>query len=98
PSHSERNGRASLLFVDRTAYVVVRRSSETFSPAHAGPFLRRSTSCVERTKKAPPASGAQGNSQPMRFSGCWLERLPSTGPLDEWDTELSPRLGGPAPS
>src|SRR5262249_25530322 len=36
-------------FSIRTAYAVVRRSSETLSPAHAGPFLRRSTSCVERT-------------------------------------------------
>jgi hypothetical protein len=33
------DGRASLLFVDRTVYAVLRRSSETLSPAHAGLFL-----------------------------------------------------------
>src|SRR5262249_54444498 len=39
PSHGERNGRATLLFVDRTVYAVVRRPPETLSPAHAGPFF-----------------------------------------------------------
>jgi hypothetical protein len=48
PSQSERNGRANLLLVDRTAYAVVLRSSETLSPAHAGLFSPLDFLCRER--------------------------------------------------
>jgi hypothetical protein len=44
------------------------------SPAKAGLSFRRAISCVEN-EKAPPASRAQGNRQPMRFSGYGLKRV-----------------------
>ena len=68
---------ASLILVDCERHVRTVLP-EDLAPRWRGFSLRRSTSCVERTKKAPPASGAQGNRQPMRFSGCGLKRLPST--------------------